>query len=253
MKISVLTVCFNSASTIRHTLESFFAQDYEDKEMVVVDGGSTDSTLQIVRSYSQERIRLLSEPDSGMYDALNKALDLYSGDAFGVLNADDRYHDNRALSFIADGLDGADIVQGHLDFVQDHHTSRVVRRWTASEPPASGFRSGWMPAHPTFYCRRAIAERVGGFDLSFRTASDYDWMMRAMAVSGARLRTLDRTLVDMMVGGLSTSGLLAHIVHNLEALRVRRKNLGSGFVDYALIAKPTRKIGQFFQRGDSLA
>ncbi|WP_292164117.1 glycosyltransferase family 2 protein [Mesorhizobium sp.] len=246
MKISVLTVCWNSAATIRHTLDSFFAQDHGDKELVVVDGASTDETLSIVRSYADKRLQIVSEPDRGMYDALNKGLALCCGDAIGALNADDAFHDRSVLGKISMALADADIVHGHLDFVDNHESKRVVRRWRAEPRPQNGFRSGWMPAHPTFYVRRGVAEKVGSFDLTLKVSSDYDWMLRAVELHGFRIATMDQVLVDMMVGGASTRSLRSHIGHNLEALRSRRRWLGSGPVDYALVAKPARKLGQFF-------
>ena len=245
MKVSVLTVCRNAERTIAHTLDSFFAQEHADKEMVVVDGASGDDTLAIIARYPQSLIRLVSEPDTGMYDALNKALRLCSGQAIGVLNADDTYHDGTVLSRISDRLDSADIVHGHLNFVTDHAGKHLVRRWRARPRPPGGFRRGWMPAHPTFYVRRDVAETVGTFDLSLATSADYDWMLRAIELHDYRLELLDHVLVDMMQGGRSTSGLRSSLKHNMEALRSRRKWLGSGLVDYALIAKPARKISQF--------
>ncbi|MEM8750427.1 MAG: glycosyltransferase family 2 protein [Pseudomonadota bacterium] len=248
MKISVLTVCYNSAETIAHTLDSFCAQTHEDKELVIIDGASTDDTLAVVDRYRQPGITVLSEPDRGMYDALNKGLGLFTGDAFGVLNADDTYSGPNALATIATGLADADMVHGNLRFVEDHEAKRVVRRWTASDPGERHFRSGWMPAHPTFYVRRHVAEDVGLFDLQYKTASDYDWMMRAVRAGHHTLGRIDETLVDMQQGGKSTVSLRSHIDHNLEALRARRKWLGAGLVDYALFAKPLGKIGQYFQR-----
>lgn len=245
MKISVLTVCWNSAATIRHTLDSFFAQDHPAKELVIVDGGSTDATLAIVCSYPQGPIRMISEPDRGMYDALNKGLRLYTGDAVGVLNSDDCFHDGTALSRISAGLEHADIVHGDLDFVENHLNKQVVRRWRGVPKPVKGFRTGWMPAHPTFYVLHAVAEAVGPFDLDLRVASDYDWMLRAVELHGFRTRVVDHVLIDMMVGGASTRSLRSHVAHNLEALRARRRWLGSGLIDYALLAKPMRKVGQF--------
>ncbi|MER9676193.1 glycosyltransferase family 2 protein [Mesorhizobium sp. M0208] len=254
MKISVLTVCRNSAATINHTLDSFLAQDHLDKELVVIDGGSRDETLPIIRSYSQDQIRLVSEPDSGMYDALNKGLRLYTGDAVGVLNSDDCFHDRTALRRISAGLEQADIVHGDLDFVEDHLTKRVVRRWRAVPRPFKGFRTGWMPAHPTFYVKRKVAEATGAFDLNFKVASDYDWMLRAVELHGFKSAIVEQVLVDMMIGGESTRSLKSHVLHNMEALRARRQWLASGWIDYALIAKPVRKIGQFFvERGTSRA
>ncbi|QIA24733.1 glycosyltransferase family 2 protein [Mesorhizobium sp. AA22] len=248
MRISVLTVCWNSAATIRHTVDSFFAQDHQDKELVVVDGGSSDETLTIVRSYPQDRIQLVSEPDRGMYDALNKGLRLYTGDAVGVLNSDDCFHDHTVLTRISAELEQADIVHGNLDFVEDHFKKRVIRRWRAAPRPAKGFRTGWMPAHPTFYVRRKVAEAVGIFDLSLKVASDYDWMLRAVDLHQFNCATTNNTLVDMMVGGASTRDLRSYIEHNIEALRSRRRWLGSGIIDYALVAKPVRKLGQLFPR-----
>lgn len=249
MKISVLTVCWNSAATIRHTLDSFFAQDHQDKELIVVDGASTDETLAIVRSYGGERLRLVSEPDRGMYDALNKGLALCSGEAIGALNADDAFHDRSVLGKVSEVLAKADIVHGHLDFIDNHDSKRVVRRWRAEPRPQDGFRSGWMPAHPTFYVRREVAERVGPFDLTLKVASDYDWMLRAVELYGFNVAKLDYVLVDMMTGGASTKSFRSHIGHNLEALRSRRRWLGAGPVDYALVAKPARKIKQYVSRG----
>ncbi|TIL46152.1 glycosyltransferase family 2 protein [Mesorhizobium sp.] len=252
MKISILTVCWNSAATIRHTIDSFLAQDHGDKELVVIDGNSSDETLPIVRSYPPDQIRLISEPDSGMYDALNKGLRLYTGDAVGVLNSDDCFHDRTALRRISAGLETADIVHGDLDFVEDHLSKRVVRRWRAAARPAKGFRTGWMPAHPTFYVRRKVADAVGAFDLSLKVASDYDWMLRAVELHGFSSVVVDCVLVDMMVGGASTKNFRSHIEHNIEALQSRRRWLGSGLIDYALVAKPARKIGQFLtKRGQS--
>nr|TIL73230.1 MAG: glycosyltransferase [Mesorhizobium sp.] len=245
MKISVLTVCWNSAATIRHTVDSFLAQDHGDKELVVIDGNSSDETLSIVRSYPPDQIRLISEPDSGMYDALNKGLGLYTGDAVGVLNSDDCFHDRTVLGRISAGLETADIVHGHLDFVENHLNKRVVRRWRAAARPAKGFRTGWMPAHPTFYVRRTVAEAVGDFDLELKVASDYDWMLRAIELFGFKSALIDQVMIDMMQGGKSTNGIRSHVAHNFEALHSRRKWLGSGPVDYALVAKPVRKVGQF--------
>ncbi|MER9546239.1 glycosyltransferase [Mesorhizobium sp. M0437] len=244
MKISVLTVCWNSAATIRYTIDSFLAQGHDDKELVVIDGNSSDDTLAVVRSYPQEQIRVISEPDSGMYDALNKGLRLYTGDALGVLNSDDCFHDRTALGRISAGLQHADIVHGDLDFVEDHLSKRIVRRWRAAARPPKGFRTGWMPAHPTFYVTRKVADVVGAFDLSLKVASDYDWMLRAVELHGFQTAVTDHVLVDMMVGGASTRSLASHIGHNLEALRARRRWLGSGPVDYALVAKPARKLKQ---------
>ena len=248
MKVSVVTVCYNAASTIGYTIKSFLRQSHADKEMVIVDGQSEDRTLDVIRNLASEHITLISGPDVGIYDAANKGLARFGGDAVGFLNADDRFHDEHVLAEIAGGLETAEIVFGGVDFVDDHENGRVVRRWRGSPFEKGSFAHGWMPAHPSFYVRRQVTEAVGPFDLSYRIAADYDWMLRACELHDFSTRLLDRTLVDMAIGGVSTISLFSHIKHNLEALRSRRHWLGSGVVDAALITKPLRKLGQLVAR-----
>ncbi len=245
MKISVVTTAFNSGRTIRHTLESFVAQSHGEAELLVMDGGSTDDTLAIVQGFDDPRIRLRSERDHGIYDAMNKGLRAFTGDAVGFLNSDDRFHDADALARIAAALETHEIAFGDLDFVTDHDTQRVVRRWRGTPYRQGAFRLGWMPAHPTFYIARAIVERVGLFDTGMRVGADYDYMLRAMETAPVRAAHVPSVLVDMMVGGASNGSIGAFCLHNLEALRSRRRIHGFRSVDYAFFAKPLRKIGQW--------
>ncbi len=248
MTISIITVCRNAGATIAHTVESVLAQDHGDIEHLILDGVSTDDTLDVLARYCDPRITVVSEPDRGMYDAINRALTRYRGDAVGILNADDTFHDRTAVTRIAAALERADIVHGDLDVVTDHASKRVLRRWRAEPRPAAGFRAGWMPAHPTFYARRGVIEAVGTYDLSLPIAADYDYMLRAVELHGASLARADGVLVDMMTGGASTRSLRARVKHNMEALAARRRWLGAGPVDRALVAKPLRKVGQFIER-----
>jgi len=248
VKISVVTVSYNAGKTIGHTLESFFAQNHPDKELLVIDGGSKDDTLKIVNSFAHPAMTVVSEKDRGLYDAMNKGLARFTGDAVGFLNADDRYQDADVLTDIADGLERADIVYGDLDFIDNHEADTVVRTWRGAAFKPGAFRRGWMPPHPTFYIRRRVAEAVGEFDLSLRIAADYDFMLRAMELGGFESRFLPRVMVRMMTGGASTSGIRGYLKSNLEALRARRRWLGSGFVDTAFLAKPLGKVGQFLAR-----
>ena len=141
------------------------------------------------------------------------------------------------------------MVHGDLEFVAKHYENdadkHVVRRWKSTEKPESGFQSDWMPAHPTFYVKREVADKTGAFSMDYHTASDYDWMLRAIELNNLTLSKLDHFMVEMLEGGKSTKSINAKIIHNLEALQSRRKWLGAGFIDYALFAKPMRKIGQF--------
>jgi glycosyltransferase involved in cell wall biosynthesis len=245
VRISVVTVCRNAAGTIGETLASFFAQTYADKHLVVVDGASTDETVSIVRSFACDQLTVICEPDRGLYDAMNKGLRAFDGEAVGFLNADDRFHDSGALGAIAAALGEADICYGDLDYVDPARRQRVVRRWRATPWRKGAFRRGWMPAHPTFYCRRAVIDRVGAFDIGYRLAADYDFMLRALELGDFRVAQAPKVLVDMADGGLTSADLAARLRHNLEALASRRRWLGAGLVDYALFAKPLGKTSQF--------
>jgi glycosyltransferase involved in cell wall biosynthesis len=245
VKVSVITVCYNAEKTIAFSIESFLRQTHGSKELLIIDGASTDGTMDIVQSFKGDSILTISERDRGLYDAMNKGLARFSGEAVGFLNADDRYHDRNVLSDIAGALEESDIVFGNLDFVADHMTSRVVRRWRGSAFRRGAFKRGWMAAHPTFYVRKAVAAAVGSFNTELRIAADYDYMLRALELHPFRTQFLDRIFVDMMAGGNSTAGLFSYLRGNHESLKARQRWLGSGLIDLALAAKPLRKIGQF--------
>jgi glycosyltransferase len=245
MKISVITVCLNSERTISHTLQSFFDQTYPHKELLVIDGGSTDQTLEIVRSFASAELRVWSQPDRGMYDAMNKGLKWFDGDAVGFLNSDDTFHDRTAIASVAAGLAAADVVYGDVIFVSDHSSKRPLRTWRAGHYHRRSFRLGWLPPHPTFYIRRELAKRVGPFDAEYGSAADYDFMLRAMELHYPRICYLSRTLVDFQHGGQSTASFAGYIKSNLNCLKSRQRHLRSAPLDVALFAKPLRKLHQF--------
>jgi glycosyltransferase involved in cell wall biosynthesis len=249
MRISVVTVCRNAAATIGDALASFFAQSHADKQLLVVDGASTDGTLDVVRSFGRDGLTVISEPDRGLYDAMNKGLAAFDGEAVGFLNADDRFHDEGSLAAVADALASADISYADLDYMDAAQRAQVVRRWRSTPWRKGGFRRGWMPAHPTFYCRRRVVDEVGRFDLRYRLAADYDFMLRALELADFSAVHIPRVLIDMGAGGLSSASLRARLRHNLEALQSRRQWLGAGFVDYALFAKPLGKAAQLIAAG----
>lgn len=244
MRISVVTVCRNAAGTIGEALESFFRQSHADKELLVVDGASTDGTLDIVRSFARDGLKVISEPDHGPYDAMNKGLQAFDGEAVGFLNADDRFHDADSLAAVAGALERADVCYADLDIMDGGDRAQVVRRWRSTPWRKGGFRRGWMPAHPTFYCRRRVADQVGGFDLRYRIAADYDFMLRALELADFAAVQVPRVLVDMRAGGLSSGSLQARVLHSLESLHSRQRWLGAGLIDYALFAKPLGKASQ---------
>ncbi len=241
MKISVVTVCFNSEATIAYTIRSFLSQTYPHKEMLIIDGGSSDRTLEIVNGFADPAIRVASEKDNGIYDAMNKGLQLYTGDAVGFLNSDDTFHDVDALTRIADGLKYADAVHSGVIVVKSHETKQIARTWRGEPFKRGQFRSGWMPPHPTFYIRRTLAEKIGEFDLSYSIAADYDYMLRALELYAQSTAYVQGPLIDFLVGG-SGSGFGPVLGANLACLRSRRKHLGAPLLDLAFFLKPSFKM-----------
>ncbi len=220
MKISVITVCFNSANTLRATLESVAAQSHANFEHIIVDGGSTDGTLDIIHAWQGHPLRVIYGPDRGMYDAMNKGITAASGGIIGFLNSDDRYADDHVLARIAASLANPiiDCCHGDLVFV-DSSRSRVLRYWKGTDFMPRRFRFGWMPAHPTLYVRRKIVDAVGPFSLAYRVASDIEWMMRLFLLPALRCAHIPRVLVEMDSGGVSNAGYGAFLRANREVWR----------------------------------
>lgn len=245
MKISVITVCLNSAKSVAGTIRSFVEQTHPDKELILIDGGSHDETVRIARSFEHPAIRIYSEPDNGIYDAMNNGLGIYNGDAVGFLNSNDTFHNAHALASIARGLASADAAFGDIAFVADHHSKKVIRTWKAGPYRRGSFRSGWMPPHPTFYVRRDLANRIGGFDVQYGTAGDYDFMLRGLELYARTVQYIPEILVDFQYGGRSTRSFSAYIAGNFNCLKSRRRHLHAPILDLALIAKPLRKLNQF--------
>ena len=221
MKISVITATYNSAATVRDTMESVLGQTHQDLEHIIVDGASADETLSIVASYAPrygERLRIVSEPDSGIYDAMNKGVALATGDVVGLLNSDDFFTSREVLSAVAAAMDdeACDAVYGDIHYVNGedlgkpvrHYSSRIFRPWL--------MRLGFMPAHPSFYCRRSCYEALPPtpngryFDTSFRVAADFDILLRLILIRHIRARYLPLDFVTMRTGGASSSGLDSH-------------------------------------------
>ncbi len=244
MKISVITICRNSQATIGHTIESFLRQRYSNKELVVVDGLSTDATLDIVRSFGSDAIRVASEADAGVYDAMNKGLRRYSGDAVGFLHSDDTFHDETSLETIAEALGKADIVFGDLEMVKDHVSKKVVRVWRPGNFTRLGFRLGWAAPHPTLYAKRKVFDAVGEFNTKYFISADYEFMLLALMKHRFSSRYIRSTLVDFQVGGISTRGWRSFVIGNLECLDSRRRHFGRFPIDLALFGRPVRRLYQ---------
>lgn len=227
MKISIITATYNSGLTLRDTLESVLSQDYTDYEHIIVDGVSKDDTMDVVKEYApryHERLRYISEPDNGIYDAMNKGIAMATGDVVGILNSDDFYASNDVLSSIADNIKDVDAVYGNLVFVDAVNSDKVVRRWIGSQYERGAFFKSWHPAHPTFYARKECFNRFGGFDISFDVSADFELMFRFIEKHGISNRYIPKTLVKMRYGGESTGSISKIIKGNKNVLRAFREN-----------------------------
>lgn len=244
MKLSVITICRNSQATIGYTIESFLKQRYANKEMIVVDGLSTDRTMEIVRSFNSDLIRAVSEPDNSLYDAMNKGLKRYTGDGVGFLNSDDTFHDETALDALAAGLQKADVVYADLQMVTDHVSKKIVRIWRPGPYTSLSFHLGWVPPHPTLYVRRKVFEATGPFNAEYRIAADYEFMLLALLKHRFSSYYIPKVITDFQVGGKSTSGLRSFITGNMECLRIRRRHIFPWPIDLAFWGRPIRRLGQ---------
>lgn len=248
MKISVVTAVYNNRDTIAEALDSALAQTHPDVELIVIDGGSTDGTLEVLRGYADRLAVLVSEPDRGIYDALNKGIARASGEVVGFLHSDDLFADAKVLSWIdaAFANPATDAVYGDLLYVRKADPGRVVRGWRAGAFTPSRLARGWMPPHPTFYVRRALYGQLGGFDATYRIAADYDCMLRFLGKGGIRVAYIPAVLVKMRVGGASNRSLRNILRKSREDYRALRKNGVGGMA--ALVWKNLSKMPQFLRR-----
>lgn len=206
MKISIITSCFNREATIGQAIESVLAQDYPDVEYIVVDGASRDRSLQVIERYGNRIARIVSEPDHGMYEAINKGIRMATGEVIGLLHSDDFLFDTHVLSDLAICFERtrADVVYGNGLFVDAGNTDRVVRNWVSGPFRPWKVRCGWLPLHPTVYVRREVMERTGLYDERYKIAADTDFLLRCLLDTSWRVEYLDRYIVRMRIGGLST-------------------------------------------------
>jgi glycosyltransferase len=247
VKVTIITVAYNSAATIADTLASIEAQTHVDIEHIVIDGGSRDATMELVRRHGTRVAHIVSEPDGGIYDAMNKGLALATGELVGFLNADDVLDGSHATHRIVKAAStGSHIVYGDLVYVRADDLGRVVRRWRAGAYRGWRLRFGWMPPHPTFYVHRALLRNVGGFDTGLRIAADYDFMLRCLARPGIKVAYVPHVLVRMRAGGVSNATIASMLRKSTEDLRTMRKHAVGGWL--TLIAKNLRKLPQFFRR-----
>lgn len=229
MKISIITVSFNAARTIGQTIESVLSQKEEDIEYVIVDGNSKDESKDIIKKYAalDSRIKWISEPDSGLYDAMNKGIKMASGDIVGIINADDFFTNSLVLKGVKEAFlqeHQLDAVYGDVQFVSEGDSSKIVRKYSSSIFRPTLFRWGFMPAHPTFYCKRELFERFGYYSTDFKIAADYELLMRFIHTHKISTKYIPSTFVTMRMGGKSTKGFSSTLTINKEIVRACKLN-----------------------------
>lgn len=245
MKISVVTAVWNGAETLPRMLQSLAAQTHPDIEHVVQDGGSTDGTLAHLQAACTPVPDLISEPDAGIYDAINRGITRATGDVIGLLHADDRLAGPDILAQVAQALrdPAVDGVYGDLQYMARDDPARVVRHWKAGPFTALNLRRGWMPPHPTLYLRRAVFARAGLYDTSFRISGDYDGMLRYLTRGDVTLAYLPQVMVQMQMGGVSNRSFAHMLRKSREDYRAIRRH-GVGGIG-TLVAKNLSKLPQF--------
>jgi len=248
MKISIITATYNSASTVNDTLQSVAKQDHHETEHIIVDGSSSDSTLSIVRKYPHVS-KIISEKDTGIYDAMNKGISLASGNVIGILNSDDFYTHHRVLSKVADAFADpeTDVVYGDLQYVLADDVTKIVRTWKAGNFKRSSFYFGWMPPHPTFFVRKRVYDQTGLFNISLRSAADYELMLRILLKNDFRAVYIPEILVKMRAGGMSNASWKNRWKANREDRKAWDLNELKPYF-FTIYLKPIRKILQFISK-----
>jgi len=248
MKVSIITICYNSASTIEDTIQSVLAQNYADIEYIVVDGKSKDQTMEIVDRYRDRISCVISEKDRGIYDAMNKGIRAATGDVVGILNSDDYYADDNVISDVAELFRSTHCEGCYADlvYVNRNNREKVVRRWVAGGYRHGLFLKGWMPPHPTFFVLRSKYLELGDYNLTLRSAADYELMLRFIHRHQIRLSYLPRVITHMRTGGQSNITLHNRIRANREdRLAWKINDLKPAW--YTLTAKPLSKLFQYLK------
>jgi glycosyltransferase involved in cell wall biosynthesis len=244
IKISLITVTFNAQATIERCILSVINQTYKNVEYIIIDGCSTDNTSRIVKKYDNYVRHFISEPDKGIYDAMNKGIKLATGDVVGMINADDYFADDNVLLSVAGAFNeqNTPIVYGDLDFIGPR--GNTVRKWRSGKYSWGMFNGGWMPPHPTFYCRRQLFNEYGFYSLDYGTAADYELMLRFMHKYRLNAFYLKKIIICMKTGGASNKNLSSRVEGLINDFKVIRQN-GIKMPLIVVILKRLRKIGQY--------
>ena len=249
LKISIITVSFNSAKTIKETIESILIQDYNNIEYIIIDGGSSDETIDIVKSYGKKISYFISEKDNGIYDAMNKGIKAATGDIIGILNSDDFYPNSFVLSNVARSFEkyNCDAVYGDLVYVKAKDATQIKRYWQAGNYNTSKIKNGWMLPHPTFFVKKVMYDRHGLYNSALKRAADYEMILKLLYKENISVHYIPMILVKMRMGGASNSTFLNRIRANKEdGLAWTKNQLNKPM--FVRIKKPLQKVIQFFKK-----
>jgi glycosyltransferase involved in cell wall biosynthesis len=226
MKVSIITVVWNNSKTIKDAIESVLNQTYKNIEYIVVDGASTDGTVEIVQSYGDRISKFVSEQDKGLYDAMNKGIGLATGDVIGILNSDDFYIDEFIIEKVVKEFEKkqVDSVYADLIFVKPDKVDKTVRYYDSSYFTPEKFADGWMPAHPTFFVKKWVYDKYGVFKTDYKIAADYELLTRFLAKNKISYSYMKEPIVKMRIGGASTSGIKSNYILNKEIIRACKEN-----------------------------
>lgn len=246
--VTIVTAVWNNKKDMHSVIESVSGQDYPNIEYIVVDGGSTDGTLDVIRFYEDKISRWVSEKDQGIYDAINKGIRMARGEIVAILNSDDFYARKDVISKVVLALkqDNADVCWGDLVYIDPIESDKVIRYWKSMPFTSDAFTRGWVPPHPAFFVKKEIYEKYGLYDIDFSIAADYEMMLRLLEKNKCKSSYIPEILVKMRQGGVSNKSLHARIKSAQECLRAWKKNEIKINPVVPLIVRPLRKISQYF-------
>jgi len=247
--VSIITVVLNNKDTIEDAIKSVLGQTYKNIEYIIVDGGSTDGTVDVIKKYAKYISKWVSEPDNGIYDAMNKGLKLATGDIIGFLNSDDVLNSNDCISAIVKTFEenDVDVVYGNKVYSDKEDLNKIIRYWDAGEYNINNFKKGWMPPHLSFYAKREIYNKYGYYRTDLKIAADYELMFRFLYKHRIKAKHLPKPIAKMRVGGISNKSIKNILISNYEVYKSWRLN-GFYISPFIIIRKPLSKIKQFLKR-----
>jgi glycosyltransferase involved in cell wall biosynthesis len=255
LKVTIITVSYNSELFIKSAIESVLNQGYENIEYLIIDGNSKDRTKKIVKEFKNdfgEKMKYISEPDNGIYDAMNKGIEMSSGEIIGFLNSDDYYIDNCVLSEIIGIFEktNAECVFANINYVSSNDPHRIVRRWRSGPFKKNSFQKGWHPAHPAFFVKKEIYKKYGNFNLNYQLAADFENMMRFLEKFNVSNIYYEKPIINMRLGGATSRSIKNILKQNMECYKALKQN-NISVSPFYFFYRVLPKIKQFFKWGET--